>query len=95
MVNPNFEGDFSGFKIEIMDGDSSIILEKVEYPAFSDTITILPGLLDASYTRDAAFKLGNITYGFAINLVNEVDNNGRLYVNFTNDWSKLLLNILF
>lgn len=49
MVNPDFKGDFDGFKIEIMDGDSSIILEKIEYPAFSDSITILPGELSATY----------------------------------------------
>jgi hypothetical protein len=29
MVNPNYSGDFEGFKIEIMDGNSSIILEEV------------------------------------------------------------------
>lgn len=40
MVNPNFSGDFNGFKIEIMNGDSSVILEKVEYPTFSDTVTV-------------------------------------------------------
>ena len=42
MVNPNFSGDFEGFKIEIMNGDSSIILEKIE---FTGTLTILPGEL--------------------------------------------------
>ena len=55
MVNPNFSGDFKGFKIEIMDGDSSIILEKIE---FLGTVTVLPGELVATYEADAAFKWG-------------------------------------
>lgn len=49
MVNPDFSGDFNGFKIEIMDGDSSVILEKVEYPTFGDTVTVQPGDLVATY----------------------------------------------
>ncbi len=40
MVNPLYSGTFSGFKIEVMDGDSPIILEKVE---FLGNIIILPG----------------------------------------------------
>ena len=86
MVNPDFSGNFEGFKIEIMDGDSSVILEKIDHPAFSDVINILPGLLVATYETEFPFKWGNLEYGFAINLINKVDSNGRLYVNFTNSW---------
>jgi hypothetical protein len=39
MVNPIHSGSFSPFKIEVMDGESSIILEKIEFLA---NITILP-----------------------------------------------------
>lgn len=89
MVNPDFKGAFDGFKIEIMDGDSSIILEKIEYPTFSDSITILPGELSATYYAEEPFKLGTLDYGFQINLVNKVDSNGRLYLNFTSDWTMI------
>jgi len=70
IVNPNFSGDFEGFKIEIMDGDSSVILEKIEFPG---TVTVLPGLLTSTYKAEAAFKWGYIDYGFEINVVNKVD----------------------
>ncbi len=42
MVNPKYSGTFIGFKIEIMDGDSSIILEKIDFPG---NIVINPGVL--------------------------------------------------
>lgn len=81
MINPSFAGTFEGFKIEIMDGDSSIVLEQIE---FSGALTIQPGLLTGTYKADAAFKWApDMSYGFMINLVNQVDENGKLYLKFT------------
>ncbi|KRW99610.1 hypothetical protein PPERSA_03411 [Pseudocohnilembus persalinus] len=92
MINPSFAGTFEGFKIEIMDGDSSIVLEQIE---FSGALTIQPGLLTGTYKADAAFKWApDMSYGFMINLVNQVDENGKLYLKFTTGtdqwglWSK-------
>lgn len=33
------------------------------------------------------FKYSNTSYTFFINLVNRVENYGKLYINFTNDWN--------
>lgn len=32
MVNPNFSGIMQGFKIEILEGSSSVVLESVAFP---------------------------------------------------------------
>ncbi len=42
MVNPSYSGTFQGFTVEILDGDSSIILEKKD---FLGNILIYPGEL--------------------------------------------------
>lgn len=42
MVNPNISGTFSGFMIEILNGDSSIVLEKY---SFAGNVLISPGEL--------------------------------------------------
>lgn len=46
MVNPNYSGVFSEFSIEIMDGDSSVIKEKID---FIKAITVDPGTLQYVY----------------------------------------------
>lgn len=47
MVNPSYSGLFKGFTVEILDGDSSIVLEKID---FSGDVYIYPGLLSVNYT---------------------------------------------
>jgi len=42
MVNPDYSGILQGFLIEVMDSDTSIILEKVLFPG---NVQILPGVL--------------------------------------------------
>ena len=32
LVNPGYSGTFNGFKIEIMDSDSSIVMEEKSFP---------------------------------------------------------------
>ena len=46
MINPDFSGFLNGFTIEVLDGDSSIVLEKVDFPG---NVEILPGELTAIY----------------------------------------------
>ena len=85
MVNPNFSGLFSGFKIEVMSGDSSIVSEKVE---FLGNVNILTGLLAVSYQSDNTFKWAKeAKYALLINLVNKVDSFGKLYITLSNAWT--------
>jgi hypothetical protein len=42
--------------------------------------------LEPTYEAEAAFKWGYLDYGFKINIVNKVNEHGRLYLNFTDDW---------
>ena len=48
MVNPAFSGNFVGFAVEIMDGNSAIVKEK---SVFDGNIQILPGLLQIEYCK--------------------------------------------
>lgn len=41
MVNPGYSGTFSGFTIEVMDGDTSIVKERI---VFNGNILITTGL---------------------------------------------------
>lgn len=84
MVNPGYSGTFNGFKIEIMDSDSSIVLEKIE---FNGGIVITTGDLLASVIQDDKFRISNTKYAFFINLINPVDQHGKLFINFTNEWT--------
>lgn len=84
LVNPGYSGLFNGFKIEIMDGDSSIVLEE---KSFDGGITINTGDLIASVLQDDKFRISNTKYAFFINLVNPVDENGKLFINFTSAWT--------
>lgn len=84
MVNPDYSGILQGFLIEVMDSDTSIIKEKIE---FAGNVQILPGVLNASYESENNYKRATAKYAFFVNLVNRVEKTGRLYINFTNDWT--------
>ena len=83
MVNPHFSGIFEGFKIELMEGDSSIIRESI---SFSGNVEIYPGKLLISYESLDNFKWAQENYIFKINLINPVYSTGRIFLNFTQDW---------
>ncbi|EGR31412.1 hypothetical protein IMG5_110280 [Ichthyophthirius multifiliis] len=83
MINPDFSGIMQGFKIEVLELDSSLVLEKVE---FGGNIQIEPGIMKISYISSDSFKWSKSLYSFFINLVNPVGSNDRLYLNFTNEW---------
>ncbi|KAL4456526.1 hypothetical protein ABPG74_000633 [Tetrahymena malaccensis] len=83
MVNPYYSGFMQGFAVEVLQGNSTIVLEKAYFPG---NIEIYPGLLNITYQGNDNFKLSNTTYAFFINLVNPVDSSGKLYINFTKDW---------
>ncbi|EAR88803.2 hypothetical protein TTHERM_00262990 (macronuclear) [Tetrahymena thermophila SB210] len=84
MVNPSFSSIMQGFKIEILEGLSSIVLESVTFPG---NIEILPGNLKATYVSDDQFKWSTTNYYFFVNLINPVYLGDRLYFNFTSDWN--------
>ncbi len=74
MVNPNYSGSFSGFKVEVMQGNSVVISEKA---TFVGSLSIQPGTLQVSYSANNSFKLSPHTVSlFYINLINPVDSNG-------------------
>ncbi len=53
MVNPAFSGIFSGFEIEILEGDSTIVLEKA---VFQGNVEIFPGELTVTEKAGNYFK---------------------------------------
>lgn len=59
MVNPHYSGVFEEFRIELMDGDSSVVKEKID---FIKAITVDPGDLEFTYEeeRDRAYKAGTL-----------------------------------
>lgn len=73
MLNPSYSGTFSGFKIEIMQSDSSVILEKYE---IVDGVEIDPGNLTVKISQENKFRLSSNRYTFFINLVNPVYQSG-------------------
>ena len=60
-MNPLYSGILTGFKIEILDGTSSRILEKIY---FNGNVLITPGILAVSVDRPNDYKLANTTYKF-------------------------------
>lgn len=84
MVNPTYSGEFSGFKIEIMDSDSSVILEEFE---ISDGVKIEPGNLTARVDQENCFRSSRNKYTFFINLANPVFRSGQLFIQFNGSWS--------
>jgi hypothetical protein len=90
MVNPNYAGDFSGFVIQVMNGDSPIVQEKISFQA---TQTIQPGLLSVAVVPENRFKASlNVSYAFYINLRNPVDDHGQLRIAFTPQWTLINAN---
>ncbi|KAL4456555.1 hypothetical protein ABPG74_000662 [Tetrahymena malaccensis] len=83
MKNPNFSGIMQGFTIEILQGTSTVVLEKILFPG---NIIISPGQPAISYVSSDQFKYSNSTYSFFINLVNPVYAGDKLYINFTSEW---------
>ncbi|EAR88802.2 hypothetical protein TTHERM_00262980 (macronuclear) [Tetrahymena thermophila SB210] len=83
MRNPNFSGIMQGFTIEILQGTSTVVLEKIQFPG---NIIISPGQPTISYVSSDQFKYSNSTYSFFINLVNPVYAGDKLYINFTSEW---------
>ncbi|KAL4505422.1 hypothetical protein ABPG72_002484 [Tetrahymena utriculariae] len=83
MRNPNFSGIMQGFTIEILQGSSTVVLEKIYFPG---NIIISPGQPTISYVSSDQFKYSNSTYSFFINLVNPVYAGDKLYINLTSEW---------
>jgi len=79
MVNPPFSGKFKNFIIEIFDGNSPIVVEKY---VISSEIEIFSGDLLVELIPSNLFRLSGAKYGFNINLINKVDSNGKLIIDF-------------
>lgn len=84
MKNPSFSGLMQGFTIEILQGTSTVVLEKVD---FAGNILIQPGQPTISYNSSDSFRESNSTYYFNVNLVNPVSYGDKMYLNFTSEWT--------
>jgi len=82
--SPSFSGVQRGFTIEILQGNSPVVLHRL---SFNGDIYIAPGTPTFSVTPNVLFKSAYATYKFTILLANRVDSNGALFLNFTSDWN--------
>ena len=82
--SPSFSGMQRGFKIEILQGNSPVVLHRL---SFNGDIYIAPGTPAFTITPSVLFKSSYATYKFKIFLANRVDSNGALFLNFTSDWN--------
>lgn len=96
ILAPGFSGTQRGFMIEIMQGTSPVVLQRI---SFNGDIYIAPGtprfyfysyfalfFYSFTVTPNILFKSSYATYTFKILLANRVPSNGALFLNFTSDW---------
>lgn len=83
VTSPPFSGTQRGFLIEVLQGNSPIVLQRI---SFNGDIYISPGTPSFTVTPNALFKSAYVTYTFKVLLANRVSSNGAIFLNFTSDW---------
>jgi len=86
IVNPRFSGVYEGFYLEIIEGNSSNVVEKV---SLSDKVLIEPGLMKAQVRQSNSFTDQTSFYRFDINLKNGLLMNEELHIQLPPEFTSM------
>lgn len=84
IVTPSFSGLMQGFRIELMQGVTPIVLESID---FDGNIEILPGKINVTVERSDNYKMSNTSYTYVLFGEHPLDSDGKIEFVFSKEWN--------